>query len=106
MSIEEFDEPERTEQEREKSKRARQVQVDDFLWLMSDKRGRRIMWRLLGETRVFQSSFTGNSQTFFNEGTRNVGLKLLGEINELCPDRYVSMLKENTHDSRNRPRNH
>lgn len=76
--------------------------AEDFKWLMSDRRGRRFVWRLLEETGLFQSSFTGNSETFFREGQRNVGLRLMAMINEHCPDRYNQMVTEQkTHDHRN-----
>lgn len=85
----------------------RSIEVGDFQWLMSDKRGRRFVWRLLAKTGVFRSSFTGNSETFFREGARNVGLMLLAEINEHSPEQYTLMLKEqreyaNRKSSRNR----
>lgn len=74
--------------------KARRLEVDDLRWMMSDKRGRRVMWRLLETSGVYRSSFTGNSETFFREGQRNVGLKLLADIHEHCPDAFVLMLKE------------
>lgn len=69
---------------------------------MSDKRGRRAIWRLLDITGIYRTSFTGNSTTFFNEGARNVGLQFLADVNEACPERYLEMLKEQTeHDNGN-----
>lgn len=66
----------------------------DFAWLMSDKRGRRFMWRMLDFTGIYRSSFTGNNETFFKEGARNVGLKLISDIHEFTPDAYTTMLEE------------
>ena len=40
--------------------------------------GKRLLWWLLSETHVYRSSFTGNSLTYFLEGERAVGLKVLG----------------------------
>jgi hypothetical protein len=78
-----------------KSKVERDQETADFKWLMSDKRGRRFMWRLLSMTGLYRSSFTGNSNnTFFNEGARNIGLMLISEVNELTPDAYAMMLDE------------
>lgn len=74
----------------------RDGEVEDFLWMMGDKRGRRFIWRLLDKAGVFRSSFTGNSNTFFLEGQRNIGLMVLDEIHSNCPDLYVTMLKENS----------
>lgn len=68
---------------------------EDFKWLVNDKRGRRIVWRLLESTGVFRSSFTGNSETFFREGARNVGLQIMASLHAHSPESYFSMLQEN-----------
>lgn len=70
------------------------TEQEDFKWLMGNKRGRRIVWRLLERTGVYRSSFTGNSETFFREGMRNVGLALLAQVHEITPDQFAVMLKE------------
>jgi hypothetical protein len=86
------------DRQREDVEQARKLERDqeksDFAWLMSDKRGRRFMWRMLDVTGVYRTSFTGNSTTFFNEGQRNVGLKLIANIHEFAPDSYPTMLEE------------
>jgi hypothetical protein len=78
----------------DKQQLARRREIDDFKWLMADERGRRFMWRLLEKAGVFRSSFTGNSETFFREGQRNIGLMLIADIHEACPNDYTRMLKE------------
>lgn len=78
----------------ERNKLALLTEQEDFKWLMGNKRGRRIVWRLLERTGVYRSSFTGNSETFFREGMRNVGLTLLAQIHEITPDQFAVMLKE------------
>jgi len=72
----------------------REREMNDLASVLDTKHGRRFIWRFLGECGVFKSSFTGNSQTFFNEGQRNVGLKLLSEIDEAAPEAYMIMRKE------------
>ena len=57
--------------------------------------------RLLERTGVFRSSFTGNSETFFLEGQRNVGLMLMAQIHDACPEKYTAMLEEQKHDAGN-----
>ncbi|MCE4056303.1 Bbp19 family protein [Pseudomonas sp. Au-Pse12] len=75
---------------------ARAQEIADFRWLMNDPRGRRFMWRSMGRCRVFQPSIgPTDAATNFNEGQRNVGLFLLGEINELCPALFSVMAAEN-----------
>jgi hypothetical protein len=76
---------------------ARQQEIADFLWMMADPRGRRIVWRQLGAAGVFQSSFDPTAMTMaFNEGRRSEGLRLLAQVMERCPDLYATMMKEQT----------
>lgn len=87
---------ERTQAEaEERALLAAQIEIDDAKWLMSNKRGRRFMARLLERAGVWRLSFNTNALTMaFNEGTRNEGLRLLAQITTHCPDRYTEMLKE------------
>lgn len=75
-------------------KLARQVEANDWKWQMSSKQGRRVVWRLLGEAGVFRSSFTGNSETFFREGKRAMGLHMLEEIQTHCAEAFGLMQQE------------
>jgi hypothetical protein len=79
----------------ERALMASQIEIDDMKWLMSNKRGRRFVARLLERAGVWRLSFNTNALTMaFNEGTRNEGLRLLAQITAHCPDRYTEMLKE------------
>lgn len=72
-----------------------QNEVQDLQWLMGNKRGRRIVHRLLAKTGLFRSSFNNSgSATAFNEGQRNVGLQLMALIEATCFDDYLVMLQE------------
>lgn len=85
--------------------RETQVQQDDTRWLMSTKRGRRIVWRLLEVSGVNRISFNADAMVMaFNEGNRNFGNQFLAEITSLCPDRYLEMLKEQRNHARSEPR--
>lgn len=91
------------EQTREDAKRrervAQNAEHEDIKWLMSSKRGRRIVWRLLDRAGVFRLSFNTNAmQMAFAEGNRNEGLRLLSQIHALCPELYPVMTKENAND--------
>lgn len=79
----------------------RERDKDDFQWLMGDERGRRVVFGMLEATGVFRSSFTGNSETFFREGMRNVGLILMGKIHAAAPEKYTQMLQEQKNGSGN-----
>lgn len=72
----------------------RQIEKSDLMWILADPRGRRFIWRLISRCGVFKSSFTGNSTTFFNEGTRDVGLWATAEVVEVRPEAYLEMMVE------------
>lgn len=81
---------------------SRETEEADVRWLMSNKRGRRIVWRLLDQAGVFRSSFNTNAaQMAFAEGNRNYGLRMLSQIHALCPDQYPVMMKEAINDRNN-----
>lgn len=71
------------------------VEEDDIRWLMGDKRGRRVVWRVLSRGNVFQPSFNPNALVMaFGEGKRNEATILNAQVVALCPEQYLLMLKE------------
>jgi len=76
-------------------------EVKNLQWVMSDKRGRAFIWWLLGLTGVFRISFTGNSETFFREGMRNIGVMLLDQLKTHCDELYIAMERERKNGRRN-----
>lgn len=69
---------------REQSRFDAAIELDDIRWLMSGKRGRRFMWRLLGDARLYQQSFDGNANwSIFYEGKRSIALKLMAQIHSI-----------------------
>lgn len=82
-----------------RDKLARENEESDLKWLMGNKRGRRILWRLLDQSGVFRLSFNQNAmQMAFAEGNRNFGNRTLAMIHTLCPELYPTMVKENSND--------
>lgn len=47
---------------------------------LDSERGRRVLNDLLKQSMVFSTTFTGNSKTFFLEGSRNIGLYILAQL--------------------------
>lgn len=89
----------------EEERLQREREQNDLRYVMSNKQGRRFMWRLLSRAGVYQSSFNVDPHvTAFNEGSRNAGLQQLNEIMETCPERYTEMLAEQK-DARDATRN-
>jgi hypothetical protein len=78
-----------------KAQLAAQTEIDDLLWLMSDARGRRLVWRLLTRSGIYRTSFSTDALAMaFAEGRRNEGLVLLDEIVRHCPKRFSEMQTE------------
>ena len=81
--------------EREKNKFKQDTEDNDLKFLLASDQGRRFIWNMLEKCGVFKSSFTGSSETFFLEGQRNIGLKLMSDIMRVDPDSYLKMIKSN-----------
>lgn len=73
----------------------RKEELNDIRQIMAILPGRRFIGRILAEARIHQTSFAGQSnQTVFNEGQRNLGLFVLREITEACPELLIKMMQE------------
>jgi len=84
-----------------RARMVREQETADVKWLMSSRRGRRMMWRLLAVAGVFQLSFDSNAMKMaFNEGNRRFGNELFSEVMELCPEMYPVMVKEHNEDGK------
>ena len=80
-------------------KRKAREEAEDFKWLLSSRRGRRIVWRQLERCGVFRSSFNNNSMAMaFAEGQRNYGLQVLTQVHAHKPEAYALMVSENNDD--------
>ena len=64
----------------------RRQELEDIRNLTRNPSGLRFLKRLFAEGKVFQTTFTGNSQTFFLEGHRNLALKFLHDVVEAAPE--------------------
>lgn len=70
-------------------------EIDDFKWLVSDKRGRRFLWRLLGKTGLFDTAFRPGEESQYCNGMRNIGNIFWTELQSLAPEKYHLMATEN-----------
>lgn len=78
-----------------KEKRGKEQRCDDMLMVLSTPQGRRFIWRYLTECGVFRTSYTGDAtNTIYLEGQRNMGLKILSDVNEASPEAYIKMMLE------------
>jgi hypothetical protein len=89
--------PEQVSKAKEKEIRGRELELNDFAWLTSAPQGKRIIWRYLEITGVHKLSYSGESHAAsdFNEGMRNVGLRLMADLMESNPQAYIDMITAN-----------
>lgn len=75
----------------------KQKELDEFTSAMMDtSQGRGWMWDILTATKVFQTVFSTRAlEMAFNEGQRNVGLRLMADLMRVSPDQYITMAREN-----------
>ena len=82
------------EKKNKKLEQRRIRELNDIKKVLSFVEGRRLLWRILGETGLYKSSFTGNSNTFYLEGKRAIGLFLISEMMESRPEAFAQMQQE------------
>ncbi|MDI1301957.1 MAG: endopeptidase [bacterium] len=79
----------------ERNHHSAKEEAEDIKWLMSSKRGRKIMHRILSNAGVFRPSYRSNAlEMAFLEGNRNQGLALYAIVAEHCPGRHAEMIEE------------
>lgn len=82
------------EAEKREKNRARQ-RADAYKQLLDLPAGRLVLWDLLDGTNVFATTFdTNGARMAFNEGQRNVGLRVLATITDVRPDAFLLMQRE------------
>lgn len=93
MAFDPFDDP-KTKEQQEKRRLRKEKEMDDLRKVLGTPEGERVLWRILKKTKFFDSSWTGNSTTFYNEGMREVGRLLLAEIAEASPERVGKFFEQ------------
>lgn len=68
--------------------------VKDIEWMLKHEQGRRILFDLIEGTRAFETSFTGNSGSYFNDGRKSVGLEFFHEVMGISPESFTLMWNE------------
>lgn len=83
--------------ERKTKAQLKQEKINEELrQICQDRKARDFIWRLLEKCGVYHESFTGNSTTFFNEGKRSIGLKIIADLMRADPRIYAQMCVENS----------
>ena len=85
--------------EREKRSKMHEAQrLNGLRLMMANRDGRQWVRAQLESAHVFQTSFTGNSGTFFNEGERNQALRILADLSSQCVPELLVLFAEGAAD--------
>jgi len=74
--------------------------ITAILNVMRTEAGKVLIWELLDLCDIHSDIFTGNSQTFYLEGKRSVGLQILQLLEEADPEFYPMLLLERAKQSK------
>ena len=64
----------------------------DVRTLLDTKAGQEFVWYVLSICNIYGETFTGNSQTFYQEGKRSVGLEILQLLEDVDTTAYARLL--------------
>ena len=73
-------------------KNERDQELEDIKEILSRPSGVRFFRRLFEEGKIYSTTFTGNSYTFFNEGHRNLALMFFGDVCEAAPNKVAELM--------------
>lgn len=73
----------------------RSQDLEDIRAVLSTESGKRFVWKYLELCGLHRTSYTENPHTtMFLEGRRDIGLRLLADITEADPLKYVEMMSK------------
>ncbi|XGC82036.1 hypothetical protein ACES2L_06005 [Bdellovibrio bacteriovorus] len=81
MGYDPFHDPD-LEAAKKKQLQKRQKELEDLKKVLNTEEGFNVLSKIIDSTKYFDSSMTGNSHTFFNEGMREVGKLIWKDIAE------------------------
>lgn len=77
-----------------RQRRETQQMRSDMRAVLASPEGRRVLLWVLQCTNIYAGSYTGDNDTFYREGRRAVGLRIIAELNAVDPMAYVGLLND------------
>ena len=78
-----------------KDKRHTDLLADaDLAWVLSDARGRRVLWRIIASAGVWERIRAPNPDIHYREGRRDVGIELMERIDSVDNATIPLMMQE------------
>ena len=68
------------------------VLLENVREVCKSRPGKELVWYILSLANLYGDNFTGNSQTFYLEGKRAVGLSILQLLEDADPTLYARLL--------------
>jgi hypothetical protein len=83
----------------------------DLQWVLGDRRGRRVLWRLIAAADVWGRIRAPNPDIHYREGRREIGIELMEWIDSADAAMIPLMMQESRNedlrnDRRSNPRHH
>ena len=66
----------------------------DMAWVLSDARGRRVLWRVIANAGVWDRIRAPNPDIHYREGRRDVGIELMERIDSVDNSMIPLMMQE------------
>jgi len=86
------------EREREEAKKQREMEYEArkeaYRFVFRTQQGKVVLDDILKKAMLWVTTFTGNSQTYFNEGKRDLGLYILKMTNTADPNIIIQLMSE------------
>jgi len=86
--------PQSVARQQEKATLARKQELEDIRAMLETPAGIRFFRRMVREGKVFSTSMTGNSWTYFNEGARNLVNRYLADVTAVAPGKIILLLSQ------------
>lgn len=87
----------------DKAKRKRNRELNDIRVIVASPEGRRFLWRVLSEGKIFQDGYIHGDAgygTTYTTGKRSVGVWALSELMEAKPEVFMQMQRENASEAK------
>jgi hypothetical protein len=81
-----------TQNKKSHDEREYEILCENVRMLLATRQGKDFVWHVLGLCNLYTSTFTGNSQTFYLEGKRDVGLDILKLLEDADPTIYPKLI--------------
>lgn len=91
------------ESQEQRAKRKRDRDINDLRVIIATVEGRRFLWRLLSEGKIFVDGYVHGDKgygTTYSAGRRSVGLWSLAEIMEAKPEAFMQMQREHASEAK------